>query len=437
MKQNVAIIGGGLAGLTAATYLARTGYDVTVFEQSTGYGGRARTQEHDGFHFNQGAHALYLAAKGVQVLKELEIPYSGKKTNYVVLAIKDKKHHLFPVDKKTIYESTLLSESGKKSLANFYETLPTIDTTKIQNVTLSDWLDENVVDTDAISFIQAMIQLNTFVSDPKIQSAGTALNQLQIGNGGVMYLDNGWQTLADGLALKAKSYGAKIISNKKVVSVEFDDTVRSITLSDGTKVEASIVILATPPSVASSLLGKRIPLIERFATSAIPLKTASLDVALSRLPNQDNQFALGIDSPLYLSVHSSFAKLAPEGGAFIHLSKYISHTNQEEPKKIRSELEELLDTLQPNWRKYLIKERFLPSMTTSNAILTALEGGFNGRPSPKIAGVENLYVVGDWVGDEGWLADASFASAQKVAHSIIDKMMIAQKCVSRRASHEL
>lgn len=431
MKQNIAIIGGGLAGLTAATYLARTGYDVTVFEQSTGYGGRARTQEHDGFYFNQGAHALYLAAKGVQVLRELEIPYAGKKTNYAIQAIKDKKQYLFPLSEKTINESPLLSESGKKALANFYETLPTIDTTKIQNVTLSDWLAENVVDTDAISFIQAMIQLNTFVSDPQIQSAGTALNQLQIGNSGVMYLDNGWQTLADGLAIKAKSYGAKIVSNKKVVSVEFDNSARSITLSDGTKVEASIVILATPPSVASSLLGKKIPELERFATLAIPLRTASLDVALSRLPNPNpnNQFALGIDSPLYLSMHSIFAKLAPEGGSFIHLSKYLSHTNREEPKKIRAELEELLDIMQPGWRNYLIKERFLPSMTTSNAILTASQNGFEGRPSPKISGVENLYVVGDWVGHEGWLADASFASARQAAEMIVNKIAIMQRYV--------
>jgi phytoene dehydrogenase-like protein len=429
MKQTIAIIGGGLAGLTAATYLARTGYNVTVFEQSTGYGGRARTQEHSGFYFNQGAHALYLAAKGVQVLKELEVPFSGKKTNFTIKAVKDKKEYLFPLDQKTIYESSLLSESGKKSLAKFYESLPTIDTTKIQNITLSDWLTDNVVDKDAISFIQAMIQLNTFVSDPQIQSAGTALDQLQIGNSGVMYLDKGWQTLADGLAQKAKSFGAKIISNKKIVSVEYDNVVKSITLSDGIKVETSIVILATPPSVASSLLGKKIPQIERFAASSIPLRTASLDVALSKLPNQDNQFALGIDSPLYLSVHSVFGKLAPEGSAFVHLSKYLSQTNHEEPKKIKVELEELLDILQPNWRQYLIKERFLPSMTTSNAILIASQGGFNGRPSPKIAEVENLYVVGDWVGHEGWLADASFASAQKVADFIIDRAVIAQKCV--------
>jgi phytoene dehydrogenase-like protein len=41
MKQSMAIVGDGLAGLTAVTYLAHAGHDVTVFEQSTDYGGRA------------------------------------------------------------------------------------------------------------------------------------------------------------------------------------------------------------------------------------------------------------------------------------------------------------------------------------------------------------------------------------------------------------
>ena len=429
MKQNVAIIGSGLAGLTAATYLARAEYDVTVFEQSTGYGGRARTQEHDGFYFNQGAHALYLVAQGVQILKELEVPYSGKQANVTIQAIKNKKRYLFPLSEKTINESPLLSESGKKSLSNFYATLSTIDTTQIQNVTLSDWLKENVADADAISFIQTMVRLATYANDPQIQSAGTALAQLLNGNSGVIYLDNGWQTLVEGLALKAKSYGAKIISNKKVISVEFDDAVRNITLSDGTKVEASIVILATPPSIASSLLGKKVPELEKFASSAIPVRTAALDVALNSLPNPENHFALGIDSPLYFSVHTLFAELAPEGGALIHLAKYLSHSDNENPKKIRAELEEILDTMQPGWRKHVIKERFLPNMTAASAILTAAQNGFEGRPSPKIDGVENLYVVGDWVGREGWLADASFASARQAAELIVDKIAIMQRYV--------
>ena len=51
---------------------------------------------------------------------------------------------------------------------------------------------------------------------------------------------------------------------------------------------------------------------------------ACLDVALSHLPRPDATFALGIDAPLYLSVHSATARLAPAGAALVSTMKYLS-----------------------------------------------------------------------------------------------------------------
>jgi phytoene dehydrogenase-like protein len=48
-QTDVVIIGGGLAGLSAACYLARSGVAVTLFEKSSGLGGRAATQIHNGY----------------------------------------------------------------------------------------------------------------------------------------------------------------------------------------------------------------------------------------------------------------------------------------------------------------------------------------------------------------------------------------------------
>ena len=54
MKKNVAIIGSGFAGLSAACYLAKAGFKVTVYEKNEQVGGRACKKVRDGFTFDMG-----------------------------------------------------------------------------------------------------------------------------------------------------------------------------------------------------------------------------------------------------------------------------------------------------------------------------------------------------------------------------------------------
>jgi hypothetical protein len=58
-------------------------------------------------------------------------------------------------------------------------------------------------------------------------------------------------------------------------------------------------------------------------------------------------------------------------------------------------------------------------MIVSNALVTAAAGGLAGRPDVKIA--DNLYIVGDWVGNKGLLSNASFASAKRAAQLILNE----------------
>ena len=51
---NVAVIGSGFAGLSAASFLAKEGFNVTVFEKNSTAGGRARSFTQDGFTFDMG-----------------------------------------------------------------------------------------------------------------------------------------------------------------------------------------------------------------------------------------------------------------------------------------------------------------------------------------------------------------------------------------------
>jgi hypothetical protein len=60
-----------------------------------------------------------------------------------------------------------------------------------------------------------------------------------------------------------------------------------------------------------------------------------------------------IDTPVYVSVHSAAAALAPAGGAMIHVSKYL-RPGETAGRREELELETLTDTMQPGWRDRLV-----------------------------------------------------------------------------------
>jgi protoporphyrinogen oxidase len=63
---DVAIIGAGPAGLTAAYLLTKKGYSVTVIEKDERYvGGISRTVEVDGYRFDIGGHRFFSKSKEV------------------------------------------------------------------------------------------------------------------------------------------------------------------------------------------------------------------------------------------------------------------------------------------------------------------------------------------------------------------------------------
>lgn len=420
-QNDVIVIGGGVAGLAVATFLAGQGKSVRLLEQSHALGGRARTKQQDGFYLNIGPHALYRGGRGIEVLGELGVKVQGRVPSVSgAFAVKGGIKHTFPAGPVSLLTTGLFNLSAKLETARLLASLAKIDGDAVMNMSVREWLDAEISHADVKDFLMAVFRVSTYVNAPELLSAGAGLEQLKLAfDKSVLYLDGGWQTIVDGLADGAKQAGVQIETGAKIESVERDLTgaVRGVRFVDDRSLTASTVVIASSPAVAVNLVerGNQTQL-ARWADEAIPVKAATLDIALRYLPKPKATFALGVDRPLYLSVHSATARLAPEGGALIHVAKYLAPEGEDSNETIERELEGLLDLVQPGWRAVVAHRRFLPDLVVANALPLAERNGT--RPGPQVSDVPGLFVVGDWVGKEGMLVDTSLASARQAAELI-------------------
>lgn len=423
-KIDAVVIGGGIAGLVSAAYLAGQGKNVKLFEQSSVLGGRARTKEKDGFLLNLGPHALYRSKVEMGILNDLGITLRGKEPSTTgAFAVRRGKKYAFPAGPISLLTTGLFKFSTRLEVGRVLASLPKVDGRSVVQVTLQEWVESNISNPSAREFFLALFRLSTYVNAPDLMSAGVAIEQLKMAlKSNVIYLDGGWQTIIDGLREASIKRGVSIETGAKVDVIERnpDGSVRGVRFADGHTVETPIAIITASPSVAASMIeGGSATSLARWADESIPVRAACLDLALKRLPNPKATFALGLDLPLYLSVHSASAKLAPEGSALIHLAKYLPVDHNHSPEAIERELEDLMDTVQPGWREVIVYRRFLPDMVVMNRIPSASDSGFEKRPGPQVPDVAGLYVAGDWVGNYGLLADASFASAKQAAEMAV------------------
>jgi phytoene dehydrogenase-like protein len=417
---DVAVVGGGLAGLTAAALLGRAGRRVVLYEKARALGGRAQTQAHGEFRFNIGPHALYCGGEARRTLAELGLTFSGGTPRPSGgFAVSGGRKHALPGGFVSLLTTSLLRLPAKLELARLMTSLAKINPSSADGLTLRQWVERNLRQPEVRALVEALVRLSTYANAPELQSATVALTQLQTAIGkNVEYLDGGWQVMVDALRRSAEGAGVRIATGSRVTAVDHNGAVRGVRCADGSFQAAGAVILAMAPGEAAALVPGSASL-QAWTQAALPISAACLDLALSRLPQPQAIFALGIDTPLYFSVHSAVAKLAAPGGAMIHVAKYLDPTVSNDPRRDEQQLEALLDLVQPGWRDAVVERRFLPSMTVYHALVTAQGGGWAGRPGPAVPGIDGLFVAGDWVGPRGLLADASVASAKQAAERAI------------------
>jgi phytoene dehydrogenase-like protein len=125
---DVAVIGGGVAGLAAAALIARSSRTVRLFEQSRTLGGRSQTKHQDGFYLNIGPHALYRGGSGIEVLRELGVEARGRVPSVSgAFATKHGIKHTFPAGGVSLLTTSLFGLSAKLEAARLLASIGKID----------------------------------------------------------------------------------------------------------------------------------------------------------------------------------------------------------------------------------------------------------------------------------------------------------------------
>ena len=91
MKTSIHIIGSGFSSLSAACYLAKAGYDVTIFEKNQTIGGRARQLKRDGFTFDIGPTWYWMP----DVFERFFLDFNKKPSDYYTLEKLDPAYSVY------------------------------------------------------------------------------------------------------------------------------------------------------------------------------------------------------------------------------------------------------------------------------------------------------------------------------------------------------
>jgi phytoene dehydrogenase-like protein len=389
----VVVVGAGLAGLTAGAVAARAGAPVIILD-AVSPGGRARTEDVDGFRFNRGPHALYRGGTGRRVLDGLGIrlamhtpPLPGSR---VLLGGRP-----YPVLSRRV-----LGGRTAARLAIAFARAARTDPARHAGQSAREWIASLGAGPHGETVLATLVRVTSYVSDLDRMSADVAIGQLRLGVRGVGYPDEGWQALVAALLARASEAGAELRPGGPVTRVEGEPGAWQVCLLSGERITASAVVIAAgTPAAARRLL----PADPAWGDLGPEVTAACLDLGVK---HTRTRFAIGLDEPLYLSPHAPPGHLAPTGRGLVHVMRYGARTAADDRAQLRA-----VARACGIGDADIAAERFLPRMVVVTS-LPAPGTGLAGRPPAAVPGMPGIFVAGDWVGPRGWLSDCSLASGE-------------------------
>jgi phytoene dehydrogenase-like protein len=418
MDDRAIVVGGGIAGLLCAGTLAKAGRPVLLVDAGARLGGRAGTTEHEGYLLNEGAHALY--ASSARLLASAGAKALGNRPKLAEARVLRGGELLpAPFTAGKLAAKGPLSVRERAQYAKALAAAATARPDRLAGISSESWIDEHSSTPLLADLLSGLVRLSGYCGALADASAQTGVALLgEASRQPVRYVHGGWQTIVSELAGSALAHGAQLRTGARVDALLVEDRVAGVRLADGEELcGRSVVLAGLSPTRAGRLISAAGGQLPPAVAEPRPVRAACLDVALAELPRPHCPFVLGLDEPLYLSVHSLASKLTPGGGAVIQLLRYDDGA-EITAEAAQARLEELLEQAQPGWRERVVHRRFAPRMIANCHLPRAAEG-LASRPTVDATDLDGAFIAGDWVGPHGWLAGASLHSGLAAARAVI------------------
>lgn len=374
MRQHITVIGGGIAGLTAAITAAESGAAVTLHEAHDTLGGRARTAEGP-YKTNEGPHALYSGGPLWSWLKQRDL--LGE-----VLAV-----HPLEAARLRFHRGGALRRTPPLALTKLVLRSPAKAPVDAGFLT---WATGEVGEEGARAAAH-LVAAALFHHDPGSLSARFVqerLRRLLTFPPAAHYPRGGWASIVDRMAARAWNLGVRIETTERVT-----------VLPD----HSGPVIVATSLDAARRLLGDT-------TLTWDSGRTVLLDLAV-RTRKGDPFVISDLDAPGWIERFTAQdPTLAPAGEQLLQSQLPIAPGESRQDGIARAE--RLLDLGFPGWRERVTWRREAVAAGRTGALDLP---GTTWRDRPAIERGDGVFLAGDQVAAPGLLAEVSFNSGLEAA----------------------
>ncbi|WP_042121431.1 FAD-dependent oxidoreductase [Paenibacillus senegalensis] len=432
-KMRVAIIGGGLAGLTAAAYLSECEHiEGVLFERSPQLGGRAFTYEKSGFTLNYGAHAVYGIDRHTlsDMEKELGLSFSSKQVDKrKVLYSKNGQTSKAPLDFANLVSTDLLSPLQKmRFVGEITAIMANIHQLKNYR-TLGDYLADFSADDDVKELWEHLVCSNFFIAPEDARKVpGPVISEyyhnLFLSSRPVNYILGSWAVITNQLKQKADNSRRWAFQLQEAVeSIRYENKRYVLTTKKGEEAFDE-VIFAMPIQQVVKLLKDTAwePFLADYENNT-PTEVLVYDIGFDEVVARPFSYISDMDNKMFISdVSATDHTVVPQGGQLLQGIAYLTDEigDEEDRKKYLDEkmkqMEALFERYYPGWQEKKVVKR-----ASKKAMVSSVKNIAGNKLMPNR--VENMpfYFCGDGCTGKGELAERAFSSARNVARMLVKK----------------